>query len=120
MAATTIRRYYGIEYPHGIASDSATGGRYGNYLAFRTRAARDRWVAAGPAYRGESGYREAISGSDAELRRILRADARAEEAGASPTVTDAEEYARERADLDAYLDAVAEGRAEYTPILGSA
>ena len=63
--------YYAITYPCGVASDSR-GNRYGTYHVFRSRGARDAWVADGNPYRTGADYREALPAGDREIRAKLR------------------------------------------------
>jgi len=78
MATTTTtpaqRHFYAISHAYGKRTVHAnTGRRIGQYYAFATAAERDAWVDADDSYnRHPEGTREAISGSDRELRGNLR------------------------------------------------
>lgn len=72
------RRFYAIQWTYGRATNSRTGKRIGGYHSFDSLADRQAWIDdAQTAYTTQGGYRETIASSDAELRAIIRADAKA-------------------------------------------
>ena len=73
-----MKNYYAIKYPCGVAVHANTGRRYGTYYKFPSRAARDKWVEEGGAYRTGPNWREAIPTNDPELRAMIRRDSNRE------------------------------------------
>ena len=72
--------FYAIQYPAGL-SVSSNGSRYGKYVAFQSKSARDEWLGEGGDFQTSPDYREAINASDPELRSLLRQAARLMAAG---------------------------------------
>ena len=62
MTLLTVRKHYACSWPYGSGMTTGDKTTYAaiSPIAFPTKAERDAWVKAGPAYRTESGYREAI------------------------------------------------------------
>ncbi len=63
--------FYAIQWTYGRASNP-DGTRCGSYYSFDSASERDEWCNAGNPYVTQPGARESISGSDGELRRLLR------------------------------------------------
>jgi hypothetical protein len=64
-------RYYAVRWSYGVAVDS-DGDPIHTLHSFDSRRERDAWLADGPGYRTESGYREAVPASYPPLRRARR------------------------------------------------
>lgn len=64
-------RYYACSWIYGVASRD-DGRRAAEYVSFGSSTARNAWVAGGPSYRTDRGYREVIRSGDADLRAALR------------------------------------------------
>lgn len=63
--------FYAINYPCG-SSISFDGSRYGQYVAFPSKSARDEWVNEGGDFQSSHDYRESVKTSDPELRTLLK------------------------------------------------
>jgi hypothetical protein len=62
MPLFTIRHHYACAWPYGSGKTTGDKTTYAaiSPIAFATKAERDAWVKAGPAFRTDAGYREAI------------------------------------------------------------
>jgi hypothetical protein len=73
-------RYYAAvwQFGRGVSWSSPHGGSSlaVDFRAFASRHERDAYVDEGPSYTTEGGYREAVTASDATLRRHQRQDLR--------------------------------------------
>jgi len=74
------RYYYALYWPLGRLVYSCTGRRATTVVRFETQWERDEWVLSGPVDVEADGHREPISGSDPQVRRLRRNEAKEDRA----------------------------------------
>lgn len=70
-----MKHYYALSWYYGKGSYNEKGWRLASYVCFGSRAARDAWVANGPAYQTDGGFREVVAASDPAIRRLRALEA---------------------------------------------
>ncbi len=63
--------FYGFEHRYGGNMQDADGERIGTLHTFPTMGARRAWIAEGPGFVGDSGWREVVSSSDPQVRKVM-------------------------------------------------